>query len=399
MISCRMVRRALLELTRQTASDALRLQVESHLEECAACAEESAHWKLVGLVKRYEGPRLSALAHRRILDRLVTAAASPMPGIGPARLAQERAGLRPAPRPRSRRRALALALPALAAAATLFPMVGLRHRPQIVAEGETVDATEAGTVTFGGARISYRSGTRMTFHPAARALTLSRGEVELDVTPGLPGRFHVNTSRFIVEVLGTRFVVTPDDVRTQHGTVRVLGLAGQALAVVAAGEGWTFHEPPPVAPSAVPTENAPATSRPPEAASIRGDHLSSGDLLARGRAALARGDAKQARALGNRALAASPTEGQAAAAELLLAQALLVARHPDDAIRAFRRVARARSAAPEGELATFTIGQLLFERGAGAEADAAFNEYLTRYPSGRFVREARERLVETHAGR
>ncbi|HEX2660627.1 MAG TPA: tetratricopeptide repeat protein, partial [Polyangia bacterium] len=366
-------------------------------EECAACAEEAAHWKLVGLVKRYDGPRLNALAHRRILDRLVTAASSPAPGIGPATLAHERA----VPRPRSRR-ALIVAVPALAAAAAaLVLLVGTRHRPRVVAEGETLDAIEAGTVTFGGARIAYRPGTRMTFHPAARALTLSRGEVDLDVTPGLPGRFHVNTSRFIVEVLGTRFAVTPDDVRTRHGTVRVLGLAGQPLAVVPAGEGWTFHEPvlPPVVAAPPETVATPASPRPPEAAAVRGERLSNSDLLARGRAALARGDAKQARALGTRVLAASPTDGQAAAAELLLAQALLVARHPDDAIRAFRRVARTRPAAPEGELATFTIGQLLFERGAGAEADAAFDEYLTRYPSGRFVREARERLVENHPGR
>jgi TolA-binding protein len=235
----------------------------------------------------------------------------------------------------------------------------------------------------------------MTFHPAARSLTLSRGEVELDVTPGLPGRFRVATSRFVVEVLGTRFVVTAGEVRTLHGTVRVLGLAGEPLATVQAGEAWTFREP-----AVAPAIAAPAPQvAPPEAAAIRGERASSGELLARGRAALARGDAKQARALGNRVLASAPTEGQAAAAELLLAQALLVARRPDDAIRAFRRVARTRPAAPEGELATFTLGQLLFERGAGDEADAAFNEYLTRYPAGRFVREAREHLVEARSGR
>ena len=134
MMSCRLVRRSLLELTRQTASDELRLQVESHLEECAACTEEAARWKLVGLVKRYEAPGLNALAQRRILERLMTVAASPARVVSSDRQLRRQV----------RRRSILIALPVAAMEAALVLVVGLRHRPHTVAEGEMLDAVEAG---------------------------------------------------------------------------------------------------------------------------------------------------------------------------------------------------------------------------------------------------------------
>ena len=127
----------------------------------------------------------------------------------------------------------------------------------------------------------------MTFHPAARGLTLSKGEADLDVSPGLPGRFRVTTSRFVAEVLGTRFVVTQDSVRTRRGRVRVLDQAGNEVAVLDAGERWAFREA--SAANAVPVPGASGsgrhvvTARPPRVKSAtsaeRGPELSSARSL------------------------------------------------------------------------------------------------------------------------
>jgi len=387
-MSCGGVRKQLMEMTRRTASDAVRLQVESHLEDCPTCRAESARWKLVGLMKDYDGQRLGPAAHKRILERLTTPVA-PMAGW-------RRPGARELQRARHRRGLLVTASFALAVGLVILVTGTPKPRSHTVAEGETLSAAEAGSITFAGARVMYGQGALMTFHPAARELTLSKGEADLDVTPGLPGRFRVTTPRFVVEVLGTRFVVAQDSVRTQRGRVRVLDLAGNQVAVLHAGESWGIRDEPAPAPSVTVLGVNLGTAAPP--APVFAERVGSSELLARGRAALARGDVKQARGLGQRVLSAAPSEGEAAAAELLLAQVLLVTRHPDDALAAFRRIAHRRPRTPESEMAQFTIGQLLFERGSVGDAAIAFNDYLTRYPAGRFVREAREHLSESHAG-
>jgi hypothetical protein len=279
-----------------------------------------------------------------------------------------------------------------------------------VIEGQRIDAAAPGEIAFSGAGVSYQPGTTLTFHPSARTVDVARGQADFDVDPksGLPGHFRVTTKKFVVEVLGTRFVVTPSSVRTLRGRVRILDRAGHEVAVLRAGEWWSGADelaapeapadrpilPQPVAPPAEPAvEPAPAA---PVRAAARpvAPRVNVSDLLSRSRAALAAGDAGLARTLIERALAAGPGEAGAPALELLQADALLVARRTDDAIGAYRRVARRRARAPEGETAAFALGQLLFERGAEAEAGAALYDYLARYPHGRFVREARERLTQ-----
>jgi ferric-dicitrate binding protein FerR (iron transport regulator) len=379
----------MLDVARRTASDAERLEVESHLEGCAACREERATWMLVGALRDQEAPRLPQAAERRVLANLV-AARGRVTGLAVAR---------------TRRPWLVrLAVPAavLAAAAGVFVGRARVARPPEVAEGQRLDAAEPGAIAFAGAGVSYGAGTALTFHPATRTLELVRGEVDVDVHPDArqPSRFRVSTPRFVVEVLGTRFVVTSTGVRTLRGRVRVLDRAGHELAVVQAGEAWQGGGLP--APAA--TERAVRTaSEAPAPRAVRtgapARRASVPELLSRGRAALAAGDAALARGFIQRAFDAAPSEHETPAVELLQADALLVERRPDDALAAYRRVARRRARAPEGETAAFAVGQLLFERGSHAEAGGALSDYLARYPQGRFVREARERLAQIQSPR
>jgi TolA-binding protein len=118
-----------------------------------------------------------------------------------------------------------------------------------------------------------------------------------------------------------------------------------------------------------------------------------GRLLAEARSLLAGGDAREARARIAAALLARPTPRQQAIAELLSADALLVERRRDLALAAYRRVADIYSSFAEGETAAYAAAQLLVERGSTREARAALETYVARYPAGRFVREAREKLA------
>jgi hypothetical protein len=401
MSSCRVTRARLLDLVRGTASDASLLEVESHLEDCEACRLERSRLGLLGWLKEQPAPALSASANRRVLARLVEAP----PGDSSRR-----------GRAASRRRPwlLAGATFALSMVALIFSLRG-RGPVETLTESRQIDAAAPGVVAFGGARVLYSPGTKMLAEPARRRLGLSRGEVDVDVDPraGLPGHFRVVTDSFVVEVVGTRFIVTPGGVRTLRGLVRVLDLTDRELAVVEAGESWSAPRPvegvttaapvpapapvlPPIAPPPV-ERTIPAPARARAAASVRRDRV--GELLARGRSAMSDGDADEARVWISRARTAGPTEDEAAALDLLEADAWLVTKQPDTAIAAYRRVASRWSGTAQAETATFAVGQLLVEGGSPAAAETALDEYLARYPHGRFVREAREQLALVQASK
>jgi hypothetical protein len=401
MSSCRHIQRQLLDVVRRTASDAVRLEVESHLEDCHDCQVERARLGLLGIVKDQAPARLSDAAERRIVSRLVAMRAAPAKGRAVAS-------------PRGSRWAFAVGAFTVAALVLSLRLGAFRSAPSSLAEGERIEAAQPGTITFGGARVAYEAGTTMIVHPVGRELALSRGEIEVDVTEGLPGRFRVATPEFIVEVLGTRFVATPTSVHTLRGHVRILDLNQRELAVLHAGQSWSSlrigasaadarEAPAPAAPvpspvtadvASIPPSVAP---RPERARAIAAQQPSVSELLAQTRAALADGDSDQARTLIERARARSRGDAEIAALELLDADSWLVGGHPDEAISAYRRLFHQRPSAPEGEMAAFTVGQLLAERGAQLEAASALNDYLAHYPQGRFVREARERLGQLQA--
>jgi hypothetical protein len=296
-----------------------------------------------------------------------------------------------------------------------------RGPTETLEEAHQIEAATRGVVAFGGARIVYSPGTKLLAEPARRRLGLSRGEVDVDVDPraGLPGRFRVVTDSFVVEVVGTRFIVTPNGVRTLRGLVRVLDLQDHEVAVLEAGQSWwapravegaatTSPVPAPaLAPRPItPAPAEPATPAPAEhataapaharaAANARGGRIA--ELLARVRSAMSDGDADEARSWIARARLAGPSDDEAATLDLLEADAWLVTKQPDTAIAAYRRVASRWSGTAQAETATFAVGQLLVERGSPTAAETALDEYLARYPLGRFVREAREQLALVRA--
>jgi ferric-dicitrate binding protein FerR (iron transport regulator) len=410
MISCGLAERGLIEAARGSASDALRLELEAHLAECGSCRDSRKAFGLLGALKAVPAPGLGSAAEERVVRALVAGG-----GRGP-RAVEGRA--------RRHRAAMVGGVVALAGAVTAVGLgLHFRHlqpaRPGTVAsaitEGERFEAATSGVLSFSGSTVTYEPGTVMAFFPSTRTVRLDKGEIDVDVTEHGPRHFRVITSRFIVDVPGTRFVVTPVGARTVRGLVRILDPAGRELAKVPAGSSWAAPAmgipaadappgaleiapvvapalTPPAAPAPAPTRSGPAATTPGRAPSEDASGVTS--LLERARAALVSGDASRARALLDRAAAARPARAARPAIDLLMADSWLVARRPDEALGAYRSVMQRYARTPEGETAAFTVCQLLVERGDSGGARAALGDYLERYSRGRFVREARERLAQ-----
>jgi len=405
MSSCRVAERALIETVRGSASDAARLELDAHLAECPSCRESRKAFGLLGALKAAPAPALGAAAESRVLRSLVV-------HRGQGTRSVERLGWRSWT-------ALVGGSVALAVVAVVAVAAGVgRHWrgssstgqgvvASAVTEGERLEAARAGVVSFAGSSVRYQPGAVMAFFPSTRTVRLDAGEIDVDVTEHGPTHFRVVTSRFIVDVPGTRFVVSPVGARTVRGLVRIFDPSGRELAEVAAGSSWTAPSVEAASPVVVETSPAPADAPMPPAAPAPGAARSAATasapgparseditgLLEKARGALVVGDATRARGLLERAIAAHPRRAARPAIDLLMADSWLVGRRPDEALAAYRSVAQRHPGAPEGETAAFTVSQLLLERGATVEARAALGDYLARYPRGRFVREARERLV------
>src|SRR5206468_2180078 len=66
----------------------------------------------------------------------------------------------------------------------------------LVTEEKVLREERPGVVALPGARVWYRERTSLRVAPGRGELELYQGEVEVDVTPGGPGRFRVVTPRF-----------------------------------------------------------------------------------------------------------------------------------------------------------------------------------------------------------
>ena len=93
-----------------------------------------------------------------------------------------------------------------------------------------IEASEPETLTFAHAQVTLDAGSRVRFDDVSTTLELAEGRATVDVDVSKGRAFRVTTQRFRVEVLGTRFIVSPQSVEVEHGRVQVFDLEGKTLA-------------------------------------------------------------------------------------------------------------------------------------------------------------------------
>ena len=436
MSSCRQARDAIIAVFRQQATEAESLHLELHLGVCQSCRAERAHWRLLEQLRDEAPQRLSTEARERVLQHITLRVPPKVEALEqktrrflpPFLLTATavavlvlavRVWKKPTGAPIALSRNAGAVPTASQAAASL---AGRQDREERGArqgredgEDQMIRAQAPGTLKTLGARIAYGSGTSFRMMANARRVELYAGEVDVEVTPGGPSRFRVVAPRFIVEVIGTHFIVRPSGVETLHGTVRVLDANGRELAVLHAAEAWTVGDPnrlplalvdaePLSATAASIQQPAPAAHGTESLLSVTEHRQPEGSpkpslksrvdqLIAEARSGLAAGDPELARSRIAAALAARPTGRQRAVAGLLTAASFLVEGRYEDALADYRRTAESFDRYPESETAAFAIAQLLCERATTDEARTSLEAYLVRYPEGRFVQDARRKLA------
>ena len=372
------------------ATEAERLELEAHLAICGRCSAAHADLAAVRALRAAEPEGLSVAARERA-RRAALAGATRAPALARRRLWPVGVGA-------------TLALASLAA----FLIVRRPSNEARVVRGDvvlaavgpvadgvvTVRASGGGEVRLGDADTSLAKETAFVWRRASRSVELREGSVTIDVEHRAGQHFEVRTSRFVVEVIGTRFTVDLGGVRTERGTVRVLGTDGAPIGYVTAGRSWTLPAPAlPIAPTEAPAAPPPASALSLAAASSTRALPDGGPSarLGEARRALARGDAGGARRL------VSPlfhlAREIAVEARVIDAESFLIEGRYTDAIDGYETVVRDFPRTSQAESALYAVAQLESEHGRAAGARAGLQRYLNRYPHGRFAREAGDRLA------
>jgi ferric-dicitrate binding protein FerR (iron transport regulator) len=318
-----------------------------------------------------------------------------------------------------------------------------------------IETQTGGLVALAHAKVELRAHTRARWDAPVRALKLERGSVVADVDPTQHQTFRVETERFRVLVLGTRFEVSPAAVRVTRGRVRIESPAGMELAVLGAGDSYTCASAPcrprPAQVATAAVERVNGQAREPEPPRSAGDGQSRGTAarasvpegdhegtavagrtresnaalgereapasegatrgaelvprpavdrrLDQAREALGRRDVARAREIVASVLRENLSRRDQAEALSLRAECALVAGDAAGAAAAYRLVAKRFATLPAGENALFASARIDAERLSGASAEAGLTRYLARYPRGRFVKEAEARLRELRSAR
>jgi len=391
-LSCARAARVSLASLGGHATPAERLELESHLAVCARCSAEHAALAAVRVLRATEPEGLSAAARERVRRAAL-------------------AGTMRAPA-QARRRFWPVGLGATFALASLAAFLLVRrpsNEPRVVsgdvaivpsmvtspaADGAvSIRSARGGEVRLGDADTALGAGTAFVWRRTARSVELQEGSLTIDVEHHAGQHFQVRTPRFVVEVIGTRFTVDLAGVRTERGTVRVLGTDGAAIGYVTAGRSWTLPVP---AAQTAPTEAPPAPPPVPtltlaSAGPARASLDEGPARLAQARRALARGNAGEARRLVEPIFHLG--REVAVEARVIYAESFLVEGRYTDAVDGYETVVRDFPRAPQAESALYAVAQLESEHGRASAARAGLQRYLDRYPRGRFAREANDRLA------
>jgi len=387
-----------------------QLWLEEHLESCAACTASAHTLDAVADTLRASTQILSADARERAMDRAFAEAAGHQtvrPPSSSVTTTQSRWLM-----------SGAIATLAIAAAATIYvaarsgpstggaaiettgapaesaaqrldapALVAPPPRPtaQILAGSVDLDGAAlpegsrwpADAVVGGGAGARFASAhaeiacitpCKLSRDADGTTVTVAGGRAHFEVDPTKHARFRVKTGAFAVEVLGTVFDVDASTVRVEVGHVRVEPESG-ASADLLAGAEWSLEREAEVGQAASQT-------------------------LAEARHALAIGDVPRARVLATRAKRAAATSNERAEADTLLAECDRAAGDDAAATRKYEAAARRYAGTPAGETALFAAGRAAADAGDRKRAHALLTEYLSKYPDGRYVDEARRRMNE-----
>lgn len=320
--------------------------------------------------------------------------------------------LRPAPTPSSAAR---VATDHLIAGQVTSSGRALGRDEQVPSEARLY-SERGGTVALAHATVDLRTRTRADWRAGTRTLHLRAGSLMAEVDPTVGERFTVQTDRFRVLVLGTRFEVSADSVRVERGRVLVQSFEGRELAFLTSGQRYdrpqdgvrTDATRPAQAPA--PSVAAPAkadatqesrsslpadrTSASERSATDRAPapRLTAAERLDQARVALASGEVSTARAIVDAVLSGRPDASWRAEALSLRAECSLVDGHLQAAVSGYLLVADRYSKLAAGENALFAAARIEAEHGEPARATAVLERYLTRYPQGRFVKEAERRV-------
>jgi hypothetical protein len=253
------------------------------------------------------------------------------------------------------------------------------EKGELVADGARILSTERAVVQLGTARVALDPGTRITWDEKDSSVHLDAGRVELEVVHRNVRAFGVLTNEMRVDVVGTKCAVTRHDVVVGAGRVRVTRLADSSLRELGPGERFDLGAS--AGGAILPNDD---TGRRTGKATV---NVSA--ILASARRELSAGRVERARAEVQRALGGNPTPAQTAEANSLLAECSLVAGDSKSAQAGYAKVARDNAGTPAGETAAYAAARLEKDP---KRARGLLEDYLRRYPNGRFRSEVRSRL-------